>query len=375
MKIDRILLFPYFLALKLRNNYYNKSGRKTYSPNVPSVCIGNVAVGGSGKTPMVEYVLRMLQTEKDWADRNIAVISRGYLRESTGFQQVVPQGTAAMFGDEPMQIKKKFPNVTVVVDKNRVNACEMLKHPEKVATGKKSKKCWYKDFPVADYIVLDDAFQYRKLKPSKNVVMIDYNRPAFKDKLLPMGRLRDLPERIWEADVIVVTKCPDGMEAGERNSFAQKLGLTRYTPETCVGFNPSGRRQVLLFSKITYKNLVGVFENTEMRYVYSKQAIVVTGIANDENIRAYLSDQYKIVRHLSFPDHHKFTWPDISKIQAVQRKNPLASIITTEKDAQRLLDFPGMPQEIVERLLMLPIESEFLSESEKEKFRECITRL
>lgn len=373
--IDKILLFPYYAVLKLRNGYYGKSGRKFYSPSVPSLCIGNVTAGGTGKTPMVELVLRMLRSSDEWMGKNIAVLSRGYKRESKGFQQVVADGAASMFGDEPLQIKKKFPWATVAVDKNRVEGCEFLLHPEALASGKRAKKCWYRDFPAADYIVLDDAFQYRKLRAAKTVVLVDYNRPVTEDLLLPLGRLRDLPERIGEADVLVVTKCPAELSGDERRAFAERLGISGYSEAACEGTGPGGKRQLVLFARIKYGQPEGVYEKTEARYVYSKKIILVSGIAKDTPLRDYLSDFYKIEKRFCFPDHHKYTWADINKIRMALRKNPTASIMTTEKDAQRLLDFPGMPDEIAVRLFMVPIETEFLSEAERNAFKDCIESL
>ena len=373
--IDRILLFPYYWILRLRNNYWNKPGRKFYTPAVPSLCIGNVTAGGTGKTPMVELVLRTLLSCDEWADRNIAVLSRGYKRESKGFQQVSSDGAASMFGDEPLQIKKKFPGVTVAVDKDRVEGCELLQHPELLASGKKAKKCWYREFPAAEYIVFDDAFQYRKLKAARTMVLVDWNRPVSEDMLLPFGRLRDLWERISEADMVVVTKCPAELGDAERQAFVRKLGISAYSPDTCEGTGLGGRRQTVLFARIKYGQPVGVYERTDARYVYSKKIILVSGIAKDTPMRDYLSDFYKIEKRFGFPDHHKYRWSDITKIQMALRKNPTASIITTEKDAQRLLDFPGMPDEIAERLFMLPIETEFLSERERNVFKDCIESL
>ena len=373
--IDRILLFPYYWVLKLRNRYYSRPGRKFYTPSVPSLCVGNVTAGGTGKTPMVELVLRTLRASDEWMDRNIAVLSRGYKRESKGFQQVMPEGGASMFGDEPLQIKKKFPWATVAVDKDRVEGCEFLQHPEALASGKKAKKCWYREFPAADYIVFDDAFQYRRLKAARTMVLVDWNRPVTEDMLLPFGRLRDLPERISEADIIVVTKCPAELSGSEKQAFAERLGISGYSPDTCEGTGAAGRRRAVLFARIKYGQPVGVYEKTEARYVYSKKIILVSGIARDTPMRDYLSDFYKIEKRFGFPDHHKYRWSDITKIQMAVRKNPTASIMTTEKDAQRLLDFPGMPEEIVERLFMLPIETEFLSEAERNVFKDRIESL
>ena len=196
--LDKILLFPYYLALKLRNRRYGRLGAKLHYAEKPTLCVGNVTAGGTGKTPHVEMILRLLQESPEWGDKQLAVLSRGYKRESTGFQQVVTTGGAATFGDEPLQIKKKFPGAVVAVDKNRVEGCDLLAHPEKLKTRKWAKKCWNREFPAADYIVLDDAFQYRKLKTNKTIVLVNWNRPVFKDMLLPLGRLRDLPERIYE---------------------------------------------------------------------------------------------------------------------------------------------------------------------------------
>lgn len=373
--IDKILLFPYYLVLRARNRYYSRPGRKFHVPEVPSLCVGNVTVGGTGKTPHVEMILRILLDSGEWKDRNIAVLSMGYKRESKGFQQVVPEGSATMFGDEPLQIKKKFPGVTVAVDKDRREGCTMLCHPDRLSSGKYRKKCWNPDFPPADLILLDDAFQYRKLKPSSTVVLVDYNRPVFKDMLLPLGRLRDLPERIAEADVLIVSKCPQEMEDSVKEAFVRSLGIEGYSVETCEGVGRLGRRQMVLFSYIRYGQCRGIYPETEARYVYSKKLILVTGIARDIPMRNYLSDFYKIVKRFNFPDHHKYTWRDIDKIRTVLRKNPTASIITTEKDAQRLLDFNGMPAEIKERIFVLPIETDFVSERERSLFTDYVVSL
>ena len=223
--------------------------------------------------------------------------------------------------------------------------------------------------------MFDDAFQYRKLKAARTMVLVDWNRPVSSDMLLPFGRLRDLPERAGDADILVVTKCPAELSAAEREAFVSRLGITGYSSETCEGVSARGRRQTVLFAKIRYGQPVGVYPKTEARYVYSKKIILVSGIAKDTPLRDYLSDFYKIEKRFSFPDHHKYRWSDITKIQIALRKNPTASVFTTEKDAQRLLDFPGMPEEIAERLFMVPIETEFLSEVERNVFRDRIVSL
>ncbi len=373
--IDRILLFPYYFTLKLRDQYYKKRASRLFSPEVPSVCVGNVTAGGTGKTPMVELILRMLRESPEWQGRHIAMLSRGYMRESSGFQQVTADGSATMFGDEPLQIKKKFPDVTVAVDKNRVEGCTLLCEPARLSA-KRYAKCWDKDFPPAEYIVLDDAFQYRRLKAALTVVLVDWNRPVFRDRLLPLGRLRDLPERVGDADVVIVTKCPSDIDGEARASFAASLGVEAYDEQNCSGtVAASGRGVTLLFSSISYSQIAGVYPETEPRYVYAKKAILVSGIAKDTPLRNYLSDFYKICKRFRFPDHHKYSWKDINSVKAAIRKHPTAAVITTEKDVQRLLDFNGMPPEIRERLLVAPIEAKFLSERERNVFYEKIVSL
>ncbi len=372
--IDRILLFPYYFYLKLRDSHYRKKSDGLFTPAVPSICVGNITAGGTGKTPLVEMILGLLLGSGEWGGRHIAVLSRGYRRESRGFQQVLFDGSAAMFGDEPLQIKKKFPSVTVAVDKNRVEGCTLLCEPDRLSA-KKYSGCWDRNFPPAEYIVLDDAFQYRRLKAALNVILVDWNRPVSGDRLLPIGRLRDLSERLSDADVIIVTKCPPELEDGDRASFAASLGIEGYDPLSCGGSFASGKGVTLLFSRISYCRISGVYPETDSRYLYAKKAILLSGIARDTPLRKYLSDFFKITKRFSFPDHHKYGWSDINAVRAALRKNPTAAVITTEKDVQRLLDFNGMPPEIRERLLVVPIEAKFLSERERNIFCERIVGL
>jgi len=372
--IDKIFQAPYYLTLKARNRHYGKPGKAKNSP-VPTISIGNVTVGGTGKTPFTEMVLRELLSMDEFKGRHLAVLSRGYKRESTGFQQVMADSSAEMCGDEPLQIKKNFPEVTVAVDKNRIQGCRNLSDPEKFKSGRQSRKCWNSEFPAADCIILDDAFQYRKLRPNLSVVLVDSHRPVFSDHLLPLGRLRDLPERIWEADVIVVTKCREDITAEEKKEFADKLKISEFEPESCLGKTPSGKLVPLLFTSISYCSPVPVFPIGESRYAYAKKIVLFTGIANDTPLVRFLSDNYRIARRLSFPDHHKFVWHDIQKIVSPLRKDPTFGVMTTEKDAQRIQDYKGLPELIRRRLLMVPIRVRFSSEMERKVFLEKLGEL
>ena len=331
----------YRLILALRHLAYDKGWKKRVRPAVPTLCVGNVTVGGTGKTPHTELLLRRLLQSDRWAYANLAVLSRGYKRKSKGFQVVTRESSAAFAGDEPLQIARKFPAVTVAVDKNRIRGCEKL-----VADNQ------------AQLIVLDDAFQYRKLQATQSIVLVDWNRPVFQDKLLPWGRLRDLPSRLQKADILIVTKCPAEVDDWTRQEWRRRLKLSA--------------GQQLFFTTVAYATPEAVFPEADPRYTYASRLVLVSGIANDAPLRSYLSDTYKIARRLAFPDHHKFTRADIRALKAAVRENPTACLMTTEKDAQRLRDVPKVPLEIRQRLFYLPIEARFLSPEEDEAFTQTL---
>ena len=366
--IDKILLFPYWLSLKLRHFFYDSGLRKVSSADVPTICIGNITVGGTGKTPHTEMLIRTLLQDEEWGSRSIAVLSRGYKRKTTGFQQVTSDGTALAYGDEPLQIKKKFPGITVAVDKSRTEGCDFLAHPDKLQTTKKGKKCIDKDLPAADLIILDDAFQHRALKPTLSIVLVDYNRPIFKDHLLPMGRLRDLPERIAAADIVIVSKCPNDVNAWEKCTWAENLGIRNFDATSCSGTRRNGKKQHIFFSTITYDAAEAVFPEGNPRYIYTNRLVLFSGIANDAPLLSYLSSDYKIVRHFKFPDHHKFSRADINTIASAAKEFPTSVIMTTEKDCQRIRDCHKIKEELKQRLFYSPIKTAFLTENEKEKF-------
>lgn len=366
--IDKILLFPYWLSLKIRHYLYDCGIKKTHTAEVPTICLGNVTVGGTGKTPHTEMILRMMLQDRDLGSKAIAVLSRGYKRRSKGFQQVTADGTASEYGDEPMQIKKKFPMVTVAVDRSRTEGCDFLVHPEKLQTSKKARKCKDKQMLPAEVIILDDAFQHRALKPTLSIVLIDFNRPTFKDHLLPLGRLRDLPERVHKADILIVTKCPYDLNAWQRSTWADNLGLRNFNAKTCSGIRKDGKEQHLFFSTIAYDTPEPVFTEGDTRYIYTKRLILFSGIANDAPLVSWLSSDYKIVKRFSFADHHKFTRADISSIAAASKAYPTAVIMTTEKDAQRVRDCKKITEEMKQRLFYSPIKTRFLTEEESETF-------
>lgn len=366
--LDKIILAPYYLTLKLRHYLYDHGIRKVSTCEVPTICVGNITAGGTGKTPHTEMILRTLLKSDEWAYEDIAVLSRGHLRASRGFQIVKRDGSVKEYGDEPLQIKKKFPGVTVAVDRHRVKGCDLLCHPEKLKTEKRARKSASEEIAPADLIVLDDAFQYRALRAYYNIILVDFNRPTYKDKLLPFGRLRDLPERFSAADIIIVSKCPAYLEDSKKIEWAQTFGLKDYDTMTCKGIDKKGKEKILLFTTIWYSALNPIFEEADPRYAYSQKLILFSGIAKDTPLRMYLSDEHKIVKRFCFEDHHKYTKYDVRRIMNAVREHPTAVVATTEKDCQRILDLGNIPHDLKVRLFQVPIEVGFLSEHEKEVF-------
>lgn len=371
--INHILLAPYYLILKLRHFLYDSGIRKVHEAPVPTIAIGNVTVGGTGKTPHTEMLIRLLKDREQTC--NIAVLSRGYRRKSKGFQQVTADGTTAEYGDEPMQIKRKFPDVTVAVDKNRVEGCTFLASPDKLASSKKAKKCRQKDIKPQDLIILDDALQYRALKPRVSIVLASYSRPVYEDHLIPAGKLRDLPERVNASDIIIMTKCPLYLDDWEKGRLATSMRLHGYDPHNSTALTSDGKQKYLFFTGIRYCPPEAVFQEGDYRYTYAKKAIVVTGIADDTPFVRYLSDSYRIIRRLSFPDHHSFTRSDIRTIGKTAEENPTAVIITTEKDSQRILDFKEISSALRQRMFRIPIKVDFLSDREKSSFSAALNHL
>ena len=319
-----------------------KVWRKAPEAEVPTICVGNITVGGTGKTPHTEMILRLLQELRP--DARLAVLSRGYKRKSKGYQTILTDSTAAFSGDEPLQIKRKFPEVKVSVDKNRVEGCRNL-----VSDG-------------TDIIVLDDAFQYKKLHATLNIVLVNSGRPVFQDSLLPFGRLRDLPSRMADADVVIVTKCPHEMDDDEKAGWREKLRLREDQP--------------LFFTTVDYDTPAAVWpQDADPRYNYSKTVVLFSGIADDSQLRAYLSDTYKIVDVLKFADHHKYSNADMRSIAAAVRRYPTAALLTTEKDAVRVLDCKKVDESIRKRLFAVPVKASFVGDGEAEAFARILARL
>ncbi|PKO98372.1 MAG: tetraacyldisaccharide 4'-kinase [Bacteroidetes bacterium HGW-Bacteroidetes-8] len=326
--INRVALFPYYLTLKIRHYLYDNGIFKSFKFDVPIISIGNISAGGTGKTPHTEFIVReLLENYK------VAVLSRGYGRRSKGFQFVETTDNATEAGDEPLQIKMKFPGVTVAVDGDRVRGINTLMQME------------HQSRP--EVIVMDDAFQHRRVIPGLSLLLVDFRYPPQEDNLLPVGRLRDLPEQMKRADAIIVTKCPPELSDQEIFMWRNQLMVMPH--------------QKLLFSAIQYGEPLAIFEEGDKRYTYSNFAILLTAIANPKPLEYHLLNRYKIIKKVHYRDHHYFTKYDASRINSLVKKYPKAVIFTTEKDSQRLKGLTRLNSETRKRIFSLPIEVAILN--------------
>ncbi|MAH20063.1 MAG: tetraacyldisaccharide 4'-kinase [Flavobacteriaceae bacterium] len=300
MKLLRKILFPlnpvYFLFVWLRNKAYDWGLFRSKSYDFPVICVGNLSMGGTGKTPMVEYLIRLLESTK-----TVAVLSRGYGRKSQGFVLADSNSNNNTLGDEPFQIKSKFPGVIVAVDNNRQHgiAClQALDYPPKI-------------------ILLDDAFQHRSVQAGFSVLLTTYNDLYCDDMVLPAGNLREPRSGAQRAQIVVVTKCPNNLTNAEKKVIQRRIKLNS--------------NQQLFFSSIVYDDFIYSDQEKEsIQMLKNKNFTLVTGIANATPMVDYLKHLGLKFEHLSFPDHHTFSKKELELIAL----KPL--VLTTEKDASRL---------------------------------------
>jgi tetraacyldisaccharide 4'-kinase len=324
MNLLRKLLFPfailYGLITGIRNFLFDKGILKSYSFDLLIIVVGNLSVGGTGKTPQIEYLIRLLSDKY-----KVATLSRGYKRQSKGFILAQASSNAAILGDEPFQFYKKFKDIQVAVDADRKNGIEkLLSLPEK-----------------PEVILLDDAFQHRKVKAGFYILLTSYGDLYSDDFMLPTGNLRESRSGAKRANVIVVTKCPFNLSLDEQNDIKNRLNVSA--------------NQELYFTFIAYDNFIyGENRKINVNEIQAGAKLLVAGIAKPEPFFAYLQDTNDVC--LSFPDHHNFTDKDILEIKNLAQNN---IIITTEKDYVRLKG--SLPSE---QLFYLPIQSSFISGSE-----------
>ncbi|MDY4890159.1 MAG: tetraacyldisaccharide 4'-kinase [Prevotella sp.] len=336
------LSWLYGLGVGLRNALFELGILKSHSFYIPVISVGNITVGGTGKTPHVEYLVQLLRK-----NFHVAVLSRGYKRKSKGFKIADEHSTARDIGDEPLQIHRKFQDVTVAVDRNRCHGINML-------TSKEAKK-------DVDVILLDDAYQHRYVKPGINILLVDYHRLIIYDKLLPAGRLREPISSKSRADMVIVTKCPKDLKPIDFRVIAKAMNLFPY--------------QKLYFTTLEYGALSPIYcgEQKQLEDIKPHDHIMLlTGIASPKQIAIDLMPYSKNIHPLTFGDHHAFSQKDVKTINETFAEMPSPKmIITTEKDATRLFGIDGLSEEVRHNIYILPVRIAFLLD-EEESFNEKI---
>ncbi|MEP7142173.1 MAG: tetraacyldisaccharide 4'-kinase [Ferruginibacter sp.] len=319
------LSFVYGIIIRIRNWLFDKNYLKSEAFNFPIICVGNLAVGGTGKTPMVEYLIRILRN-----DYAVATLSRGYKRKTKGYGIADAGTTALEIGDEPMQFHLKFPEVTVAVGEERLEAIPQLLH----------------DRPDTGIIILDDAFQHRTVRAGLNILLTDHNNLYTRDLLIPAGDLRDGRQSAKRAEIIIVTKCRHDLTIEERDLLLAEL-------------NPIPHQSVF-FTEILYAPPYHLFSKKAFSFTPGIELLLVCGIADPKAFLEFLTPQVQTYDMLRFPDHHIFSIDDMEKIKKEFEKMPSSNkiILTTEKDGVRLQKFENELRHFP--IYVVPIEHDFM---------------
>ena len=319
MSVIRFLVFPLSIIFKfvtdIRNKLYDCNFLKSEKINVPVISVGNLSTGGTGKTPMVDFIIYNLKR-----DYNISVLSRGYNRKSKGFIEIKNSDNPSLVGDEPFLIKSNHSEVPVFACEDRVEGAKKIISENNT-----------------NLILLDDAFQHRKISRNLDIVLTDYNNLFYKDYLLPYGNLRESRNNINRADVIIVTKCPLDFNKADAIKIKNQI-------------NPK-KTQSLFFSQIKYSEILFGFKEVYFKSIRNSKLTLVTGIANSQPLKEYLKKNNVNFDHFDYPDHYNYSRKDVNKILATTKNN---IILTTKKDYYKLSQFK------IDNLLYIDIEVEFL---------------
>lgn len=321
------LALLYRTVTSVRNRFYDSGLFKSHSFPFPVISIGNITVGGTGKTPHTQYLVSLLGAGND-----IAVLSRGYGRCTEGFIRADDTSDSRTIGDEPLQIHTQFPQITVAVDEDRAHGLQILSEEHT---------------PKA--VILDDAFQHRRVTPSLNILLTDWNRIILDDMVMPAGRLRESASGRKRAHVIIVTKCPSDLDNASMERIASELAVTN--------------EQKVFFSILSYSDIVPMCPGTH--FPENGPVLALTGIAQPDQMVSHLKKTGRQVSLLRFPDHHRYDMADIRKIEATLDSMPQGSVIvTTCKDESRLASVE-LPESLRKRIFILPVNVEFIRDGQE----------
>ncbi len=335
------LSWLYGFVVFVRNKLFDWKILKQKKYDIPVICVGNITVGGTGKTPHIEYLAELLRPHY-----KVAVLSRGYNRKTRGFVMAAKDSTASQIGDEPFQIWHKYPDIIVAVDSKRQRGIEMLLNLS------------VENRP--DVILLDDAFQHRYVKPSLSILLTDCNRLMSQDKILPAGKLRESVRHAKKAGIIIVTKCPPDITPLDQRLIAKDIQPFPY--------------QELFYTSFKYGMVTPLFQEKSQSFpldkLKDKEVLLVTGIANPRPLYETIRNEAKEITDMKYPDHHRFSKKDILKIKStfenMQGSNKI--MIVTEKDAVRLLHLNNLDDNFKKNIYYLPIQVNFINEKDRDTF-------
>lgn len=338
MKIfSAILAGIYGFVLRIRHWLFDAGILKRYRADISVVCIGNITVGGTGKTPVAEYLVSRLG-----CDYKVAVLSRGYGRKTKGYIEVTTNSSFLAVGDEPKQIKRKFPDTVVVVCEKRAEGIKRIRE----------------EHPEVRLILLDDGFQHRKVEPQVNIVLMDYTRPVWTDHLLPWGNLRDVPSQMSRANIVIVTKTPDDITPIDKRITVKNLKLFAY--------------QSIFFTSMRQDTPQAMFPDAEGLITLGRHVAVMAGIGNPTALVSSLEGQFDIRAEWLFRDHYIYKMRDLRKIEEELQSLPQDTVIlTTEKDAVKLTNKKKIPAELQRRLYKVPVSLCFAA-GEEEAFAKTL---
>ena len=314
MKLPPLISVPlswlYGMVVHIRHKLFDLKILRSEEFDIPVVGLGNLTVGGTGKTPVAELLL-----ERFSEHYRVGVLSRGYRRKTKGFVLSTPTSSARTIGDEPRQMKLKYPSVPVAVCEKRAEGIRLLR----------------KAHPEIELIILDDAFQHRYVEPWVNILLMDYNNPVYRDRLLPWGRLRDTRNQIDRANFVLVTKCPDDLNPLDMRIVINSLGLFPY--------------QSLYFTRMRQGEITPLFADRAVGKVREGDPVIaMSGIANPVPLLENLRKRFDVVAELTFDDHHTYRLSDMRRLEALFAAYPDAVVLTTEKDAVKLTNRKKVPE-------------------------------
>ncbi len=321
----------YIGGVNIRHKLFDWGILKSEEFEIPVICVGNITVGGTGKTPMCEILIEHMGQRGE-----VAVLSRGYGRKSKGYIEVEQNDDYLKVGDEPLQIKRKYPQTLVVVCEKRVEGIKRI----------------IKDHPEIKSIIMDDGFQHRYVEPKINAIMVDATRPISEDNYLPLGSLRDSKDMLYRAHYFIVTKCPDKMSPFDRSVIRRELVTMPY--------------QKIFFTRVVNLAPVPAYNDDASPFDEKKEVIAMSGIGNPKPFIQRMTDCYKLVDTLTFKDHHSYGKGDFETMIKLLDKYPNAVIVTTEKDAIKFLAERSIPTKLRKKIYYTPIEMKFVVDSKEE---------